>query len=172
MKRTTILIVLVLLTVLGAYAQEMKVQEQPAFTYAYLEGRGSYNQIPEVIRAFFDSFFKQGLTPRGPLVGVYLNDPRRVKEGELVWRMGVPVAPGTKVSAPLQVTESRAGAALFLLRKGPYETVEATYQEMFRYIDANGYRLVFPIVERYLNDPKTVKPEELLTEIIMPVEKK
>jgi DNA-binding transcriptional MerR regulator/effector-binding domain-containing protein len=52
-----------------------------------------------------------------------------------------------------------------LIHKGSYATLCETYQAFWRWIEANGYRIVDPCREVYLNDPDTVPEEEWLTEI-------
>jgi len=37
------------------------------------------------------------------------------------------------------------------------------------YADKNGYDIVGPVTEVYLNDPSQVSPEEFLTEVRFPV---
>ncbi len=55
------------------------------------------------------------------------------------------------------------------MHKGPYETVAPTYEDLWTWIGANGYRIAGPPMEIYFSDPNKVAPEEYLTEIQMPV---
>jgi effector-binding domain-containing protein len=47
---------------------------------------------------------------------------------------------------------------------------EPTYEKLFAWIEESGKRLVGPTREVYLNDPREVPPEELLTEVYTPME--
>lgn len=54
--------------------------------------------------------------------------------------------------------------------KGPYEACEPAYMKIFGWIVEHDYRISGPIRELYHNDPNEVKPEDILTEILIPVE--
>jgi AraC family transcriptional regulator len=154
-------------------AQEVAIQDATPFTYAYLECKGSYAQIGEKVNAFMEAFFQQGLMPEGNFFGMYLNSPAQVKEEELSWRLGFPVAAGAPVGAPLLKGECQAAKMAVLLYVGPYEKVGSAYGKVFAAIDAQGYKPAGPIMEKYLDmNPEAVKPEERKTEINVPVEKK
>ena len=56
------------------------------------------------------------------------------------------------------------------VHRGPYEACEPTYAKLFAWIGENGKRIAGPLREVYLNDPKEVPPEEILTEIYAPIE--
>jgi len=55
---------------------------------------------------------------------------------------------------------------------GPYAKTGETIQRLMDWIKAQGYIAAGPILERYLNNPMQVKPEELRTEIWIPAWKK
>jgi effector-binding domain-containing protein len=55
--------------------------------------------------------------------------------------------------------------------KGPYDGLEPAYKALGKWVTENGYTPLTPQRDIYLNDPATVPPEELLTEILWPVKK-
>ncbi len=57
-----------------------------------------------------------------------------------------------------------------ILHKGPHEECILTSEKLFSWIAENGKRIVGPIREIYLNDPREVPPEEITTEIYVPQE--
>lgn len=153
--------------------QEVTIRDNTPFSYAYLECKGSYQQIPAKIGEFMQAFFQQGLSPLGNFFGMYLNSPAQVKEEELQWRLGFPVAADAAVAAPLLKGECKATKIASYLHVGPYEKVSEAFGKMFAFIDKSGYKLTGPCIEKYLDmNPQAVKPEELRTEINLPVEKK
>lgn len=153
--------------------QEVVIRDSSPFAYAYLEFKGSYAQIPDKVNEFMGVFFKQGLTPVGNFFGMYLNSPGEVKEEDLQWRLGFPVAAAATVAAPLLKGECRAAKMAAYTYVGPYEKVGEAYDKVFAFIGAQGYEPSGPIMEKYLDmDPMSVKPEALRTEINVPVEKK
>ncbi len=52
---------------------------------------------------------------------------------------------------------------------GSFETVEETYPKIFEYIGKQNMTPAGPTMERFLSNPEEVKPEELQTEIWVPV---
>ncbi len=66
----------------------------------------------------------------------------------------------------------KGGKHLFYLHKGPYEGLKAVYADMMRYIIDHELTLADrPPFERYLNrDPRRTKPQNLKTEIYIPIE--
>ena len=90
---------------------------------------------------------------------------RGTAEVEVVW----PVAAGMKESGEIKVYELPGGKMARAVHKGPYETSESTYLELFAWLEENKLSISGPIREIYPNDPSTVKPEEILTEILVPV---
>jgi len=154
-------------------SQEVAIQDNAPFAYAYLECKGSYAQIPGKVNEFMGLFFGQGLMPAGNFFGMYLNSPAEVKEEELQWRLAFPVAAGSTVAAPLQKGEFNFTQVAVYLHVGPYEKVSEAYGKMFEFFQKGGYKAAGPCLERYLDmNPEAVKPEERRTEIIWPVEKK
>jgi effector-binding domain-containing protein len=77
------------------------------------------------------------------------------------------------VAAPLLKGEGKATKIAVYLHVGPYEKVGDAYGKVFEFIEKNGYKVAGPPMEKYLDmDPAAVKPEELRTEINIPVEKR
>ena len=56
-----------------------------------------------------------------------------------------------------------------LVHKGSYETIGMAYKTLYEHITKNGLEMTGPMMDIYLNDPNTVEPEEILTEIQAPV---
>jgi effector-binding domain-containing protein len=55
------------------------------------------------------------------------------------------------------------------VHKGPYQECSSTYERLFSWLDENNQKIVGPIREAYLNDPREVAPEEILTMIYVPI---
>lgn len=142
------------------------------FEYAYVEFQGDYSAISQVISAFMADFFKQGLQPASPLMGIYLNYAKETATAELKWQIGMGIQPGSEVKAPLKRGAFVEQEVIYILRKGSYDTVGETYDLLHRTITEKGYAINGPAYERYLSDPAQVAPKDLETEIFIPVRKK
>lgn len=66
--------------------------------------------------------------------------------------------------------ELPGGKMAKIVHKGPYEDCGPTYEKLFAWINENGIKLTGFTREVYLNDPREVTPEEILTEIYAPIE--
>jgi effector-binding domain-containing protein len=56
---------------------------------------------------------------------------------------------------------------------GSYETTGETIRKIMDWMEANRYSQAGPILERYLDmNPSEIKPEDLRTEILVPIKKK
>ena len=173
MKKALFAFILLALGIISVSGQEVVIQDATPFTYAYLECSGSYSQIPAKIGVFMPEFFKQNLMPTGNFFGMYLNAPGQVKEEELQWRLGFPVPADATVAAPLQKGECKATQMAVYLHVGPYDKVGDAYVKIFEFVEKSGYKAAGPTIEKYLDmNPMAVKPEELRTEINVPVMKK
>jgi AraC family transcriptional regulator len=56
-----------------------------------------------------------------------------------------------------------------VVHKGPYATCEPAYLALFAWIEEKGLTICGPIREIYPNDPRAVSPEEIITDIYVPV---
>jgi AraC family transcriptional regulator len=172
MKINRILIAAMVIFATIAFSQEVQIKDETPFTYASLECAGSYNLIPAKIEEFMGEFFKQGLIPMGSFFGLYLNSPAEVKEADLKWLIGFPIQNEAAVKEPLKKAEFKYEKVAYYLYKGPFEKVGDVYPVVFKQIAEKGYAAAGPVMENYLDDPNNTKPEDLRTEIIIPVAKK
>lgn len=172
MKIKYFLLAAVLIFATAAFSQEIQIKDKAPFTYAYLECSGSWQQIPVKIGEFIGEFFKQGLTPAGELFGMYFNSLDEVSEADLKWYVGFAIPDKSEVKEPLKKGEYKFSKIAHYVYTGPYDKVGDTYMMIFKQIAEKGYVPAGPVMENYLNDPSNTKPEELRTEIIIPVAKK
>lgn len=144
------------------------------FAYACIEHKGPMTDIGGVISQLMQAMQGQNVfsTVRGPMIGVYYNSPGQVKPEELIWEVGFPVIEQTAPQAPLIKKVWKHPTVAVALHVGPYAKTGETIQKLMAWVGAKGYAVDGPMLERYLNNPMQVKPEELQTEIWIPVKKK
>jgi effector-binding domain-containing protein len=90
-------------------------------------------------------------------------------EGEFEIAVCMPVVPGAEGGESTTVEEVPGGLCASTVHKGPYGEVGKAYVALQKWMTDNGRRPAGMVREVYLNDPQTVPPEELLTEIDWPV---
>jgi effector-binding domain-containing protein len=172
-KLLSVLMVLALVAPLAA--QDVTVKEVEPFPYLAVVHRGPYTDMGAVMGRLAGAMRAQGLFPqvRGPVVGVYHNSPADTKPEDLAWEAGFIVTAQATARPPLvkKTWEHRTVAAA--LHIGPYDKGGETVVKIMTWIAAHGYEPAGPVLERYLDrNPAAVKPEELRTEIWIPVAKR
>ncbi|MCB9235815.1 MAG: SRPBCC family protein [Bacteroidia bacterium] len=83
---------------------------------------------------------------------------------------GISVKGKVEGNGTIKATNSPSGKALSVVHKGPYEGLEAVHNAINEYILAMGYVVNGPPFEIYLNDPKAVQPEDIMTSVNYPIE--
>lgn len=92
--------------------------------------------------------------------------------GEIEIEAGAVVPEGTKGSDKVVASELPGGKTAFTVHTGPYETLPKTYEKLKAWLAANGHTIKNVSWEIYISDPGNTKPEELKTEIYMPIDEK
>ena len=137
--------------------------------------RGRYEMMATMIPQVCQFAVERGLQ----IVGrpTFLCHEASVEEAEKANREGtadveiaVPVDRKTDRTDEIRCYELAGGTMAKIVHKGPYEASTPTYEKLFAWIGENRKRIVGPIREVYLNDPRETPPEELLTEIYVPIE--
>lgn len=148
------------------------VKEVEGFWYGYMEFKGSYSKMQTEIQNFMNEFFKQGLIPAGVAVSAYFNSSEEVKEEDLRWAFGFVITKETTVKEPIKKMEFKKQKAVVYLHKGPYENLPKSYDMVWKFIKDKEYKIIWPVYDRYLNNPMQVEPEKLETEIVVPIKEK
>lgn len=135
---------------------------------------GTYGIIPELLMKVYESIVDKKLTITGaPMFICHETCPEAVLEanekGTAVVEVAWPVSGSSDNSGEIKMYELPGGKMVRAFHKGPYETCESTYYKIFDWIDEQHLQIAGPIREIYPNDPRMVKPEEIVTEIHVPV---
>ncbi|MGB9838466.1 GyrI-like domain-containing protein [Methanothermobacter sp.] len=138
---------------------------------AYRECSGSYDLIPRYIAEVAEWVIGNGLQMTGRVYGTYYNSPEDVSEDDLVYEIGVSIAGEAEPSEKIKIKNLPAQRVLATLHEGPYTEVGPAIHSLIDYATENGYEIVGPITEVYLNSPLEVDESELLTEVQLPVKK-
>ena len=81
----------------------------------------------------------------------------------------VPVAKPVNGKDDITCYELPGGKMAKIVHKGPYEKCAPAYKKLFEWIAENHKKVAGPTREVYLNDPKQVPPDEIVTEIYAPI---
>ncbi len=174
MKKIIISMVVIIFS-LFVFAEEAPVfKGESSFWIASMKFTGSFKEMAAKMRIFLDEYFKQGLESPAPIVGIFHNVPRIIKdEKDLMWELGVPVEKGTKVKPPLKTHNVKFPETLAYVHVGPYEKLDEVHKELLSQADKKGYNISSPIIHRFLEyPPKVTNSSEFKTEILIPIRKK
>ena len=149
------------------------ITDHPARQALGLIHTGPYDQINRTFGALDPEVSAQGLWRASQgLVAVYFDDPARVAPAALRSLAGVLVPQGTAFAPPLQRLDLTGGRHAVLTLRGPYTGLQAAYAWLFGpWLAASGERLrEAPSWELYRNTPLNTAPDDLLTDIHLPLE--
>lgn len=130
----------------------------------------NYQSAGPVFEEVFAEVGSRGLSPAGPPLWLYYDEG--YKEQDVDVEVAVPVqATETVDEGRFKIRDLPAhDSVAALLRKGPYDDFTPAYQTLMNWIEDNGYRIIGPNREIYLQGPESeLPPEEWLTEIQFPV---
>jgi AraC family transcriptional regulator len=149
------------------------IEIQPEKRVAAISHRGPYSAIWQAFDRLGKIAGRARLfeTPVAALVGIYYDDPRTTPAAELRSAAGIVVSETAALPEGLSEARIPAGRYAKTTYVGPYQKLGGVWA---RFIDEwlpwSGHRLASTATyERYLNTPMEVKPEELRTELYMPL---
>lgn len=123
--------------------------------------------LPEMIRGLLEEIKgKGGICSGAPIILYHDNfydegfDPQKM-DMEVAW----PVVDAALANQKL--AEVNAASYTYV---GPYDGLANAYEAMFAWLNKNGYKAQFPTREISVNDPATTPAEQLVTQILIPIE--
>ncbi|WP_172299051.1 GyrI-like domain-containing protein [Pseudoruegeria sp. HB172150] len=148
------------------------IQTQPARRLAALPHRGDFMNVSNAFEKVMAIFNSRGLWPHAQgMVGVYYDDPEAVPEPELRSHAGLAVDEAAELGEPLEEVRLPEGRYAVMHYKGPYPGLKAAYKHLYGvWVPESGEELGdHPPIELYLNSPAEVAPEDLLTDVCVPL---
>lgn len=137
--------------------------------------RGKYQEIANMMPSLFQYAVQSGAQIRGhPIFVCHETTIEEVKkadyEGSADIEVVVPIGSPMEGTEDVKCYELPGGTMAKIIHKGPYEACEPTYQKLYAWLAENNKKITGPTREVYLNDPREVSPEEILTEIYAPID--
>jgi AraC family transcriptional regulator len=135
--------------------------------------RGTYAEIRPMIVRIHRYIEANGAGTAGPPMFICHETPKNAVRVNLQHNADVevvvPVSDRIAGNNEIACYELPGGSMARITHQGPYETSAAAYKTLFAWIAENHKKVAGPTREVYLNDPRKVTPEGLLTEIYAPV---
>ncbi|MEP2718936.1 AraC family transcriptional regulator [Pseudophaeobacter sp.] len=147
------------------------LRQEPSRRLVGLPHSGSYHAIGKQFEAFGALCETRGLWPQvGPAIAIYYDNPDATPEAELRSFVGAEFR-GEDRPDGMEEKHISGGKVAVLTYKGPYAGISAAYHSLFgNWLPESGEEPAeAPCYELYLNNPREVAPDDLLTEICLPL---
>ncbi len=156
----------------AALMYHVEITDVPTHRLAALVHEGPYLEIGSTFGKISAIAASRDLWPevRG-MAAVYYDDPRATEAGALRSHAGIILGDGTAIPEDLDEVHTKAGPAAVLHFKGHYAGLQAAYDHLFGdWLPGSGRATAdAPCYEVYLNNPTTTAPDDLLTDIVVPL---
>ncbi|MCH7760127.1 GyrI-like domain-containing protein [candidate division TA06 bacterium] len=156
----------------------IQVKKTEAQTVVAAIHYGPYDQIGQTMGKLFAWLGKNGIQPAGSPSTVYFMDPEVFSTEELLSEVRIPIPADKKEVIRKKLTEvgmrvftTTPVEVAYTMHKGPYEEIGSIYASLFQWVRESDYEFAGAPMEVYLSDPQNTKPQELLTEVQLPVMK-
>lgn len=154
----------------------VRIENRPTEHIAYVRHVGPYIGAKDAWQSLMKWGWKKMLFGKKPeLFGLAYDDPQVTDESQCRYEACMVVKPGTKVKPPVETRDHPGTAYAVYTHHGPYEEFPQAYANLVGRIESgpiDGQQYCFgepPALEIYMNDPRKTKPEDLVSEIWMPV---
>jgi AraC family transcriptional regulator len=155
--------------------EEVTLVEVQPMQVLGIRRKGHYQIIPELLEQIFEFAMKNRVKIAGmPMFILHESSRENAMEadrtGSADVEVVVPVEGKMHAEGDIHAYSLSGGRMARILHRGPYEESEQSYQRLLDWITENGLQVKGPIREIYHNNPQEASPEEILTEILAPVE--
>lgn len=152
---------------------EVTIEEVKEQLVVGMRKRGTYAEIGPMIVKVYQYAVAYNAQVQGRPTFVCHETPKQAmkanEESSADVEVAVPVAQKIEGTDEIACYTLPGGQMARIVHKGPYETCATTYKQLFAWIAEHRKKIVGPTREVYLNDPRKIPPEEILTEIYAPI---
>lgn len=158
-------------------ADAISIRKLDSQVVLYTIYRGRYDQIGQAIGKLFELAGQKGLMPpRGPVSGVYLNNPDLVAGEHWLTEIRIPVAEEALKAAGtlgemVDVKKLPAMEAAVVRKPKGEEDPAGLYKKMKEWLHKNDYAVLDNFMELFVSPSVSGGYAEMETEIMVPVEK-
>jgi AraC family transcriptional regulator len=155
----------------GGPPPNSRIDHFPPTRVAFIRHLGSYTEVGQAWGRLFSWAGPRGLVVRETrILGIVHDDPEVTPPDKVRYDAGITVDAGFRPEGEIGVQEV-GGEYAVCEHHGPYEMLGATYARLCgEWVPEIGRELhVGPAVEVYRNSPREAKPQDLLTDIYLPL---
>lgn len=149
---------------------DVTIRDAVATEIAALPHRGPYTAIGPSFDELARRLTSGGVAATGPAYAIYYDMPGITPDDQLRAHAGVEIRPGGALPEGLDRVAVGGGRVAVLTHRGPYSGIAGAWDAAYRWLGSSAEDASdAPPYERYLNDMETTAPEDLLTEICIPL---
>ncbi len=151
-----------------------EIKERPDVKVLYVRRTGKYSQSAEQAWKALCAFAgpKGLLTGQTEFIGVSHDDPAVTPEDKLRYEACITLEREVKPEGEVGVQTLPGGRYAVFTHRGPYDGLNETYRHIYgQWLPESGEQLRDEsCFEKYLNDCSNTPPEDLVTEIFIPLQ--
>ena len=151
---------------------EVSTRKMEPFRVAYVRHTGPYDKVGQAWQKLMMWAGMNGLMgPTTRILGISHDDPEITPPERLRYDAAIVVPESVKGSGEVGIQEIPGGEYAVTVHRGPYNNLGTTYASLCgEWLPASGRELRdAPPLEFYLNDAMVTPPQDLLTEICLPL---
>lgn len=152
---------------------DVTIRDLPPLRVAAMAHNGPYMDIGTTFERLYAWTAARGVIgPQLRSFALYYDDPESVPADQLRSEAALLLDRAVPEDGTVRSLDIAGGRHAVLIHKGPYAELERPYRWLYRdWLPTSGYTPADrPCVEEYLNDCRSLPPEEWLTEIRVPLE--
>jgi AraC family transcriptional regulator len=156
----------------GGSAMKAKIETMPPRRVAFVRHVGPYSACGKAWDTLLTRLGSEGWVGAGAhFVGICHDDPEITPPERVRYDACVTVPESFQPDGEIGVQVIGGGDYAVTTHRGPYDRLGRTYSLLMgQWIPRHGRRLrAGPCLERYLNSPESTEPEELLTDVCVPL---
>ena len=156
----------------GRRPMDVSIKPMPPLRVAFMRHVGLYSTVGETWDRFLPVLGKDGrLDGECMILGICHDDPEVTPPEKIRYDAGVTVDESFVPDGEIGVQVIPGGDYAMTTHFGPYDKLGETYARLFgQWLPRSGRELRgTPCFEVYLNDPHSTEPEDLLTDIYVPL---
>lgn len=140
---------------------------------AYVQAIGDYNNVGPSWESLCSWAGRNGLFGKSnEFIGISHDDPHITDTDKLRYDACLTIEKNINPEGEIGVKTIDGGKYAIFVHKGPYKNLQQTYDRIYNQwlVDSRSQLRDVPGFEKYLNDPEKARPEDLLTEIYIPIQ--
>jgi effector-binding domain-containing protein len=149
---------------------DCKLEQRQAQPVMYIRERSKAADLPQFFAKSYQSIANYIESQGGRISGAPYAAYYNMDMENLDVEAGIPIIKPVSNTDQIKTGEIPAGDYATTVHEGPYSDVEPAYNALMQWMKEHGYATTGVSYEFYLNDPGSTPSEQLLTQILFPLQ--